>query len=246
MEKSKRSPREAPDRKLPSWPQRISRERPLEVPGEVPERHQRGPRRRTQRALERPCFGTSAGHKMYGFPWETCDSKNGKRARGMNTKHRVTALPSKLALCSLPSPLLPRIARTMIKEIIHASAARSLASLGSAQLAPRGAEELPEKPQREPRGNQKTTKQLPGEAPDSSQTTSPEAPKEGPEELPRGLPRGSIFGPLSQSCSGTHGQALSRPHMHSALDISALCPPPLNADFTRNACICLGLSLIHI
>ena len=85
----------------------------------------------------------------------------------------------------------------MIKEIIHASAARSLASLGSAQLVPRRAEELPEKPQREPRGNQKTTKQLPGEAPDSSQTTSPEAPREGPEELPRGLPRGSILAPLS-------------------------------------------------
>ena len=54
------------------------------------------------------------------------------------------ALPNKFALCSLPSPLLARIARTMIKEVVYASAARSLASLGSAQLAPRGAEMLPD------------------------------------------------------------------------------------------------------
>ena len=92
----------------------------------------------------------------------TCDSKNGKRVRGINTKNNVTALPNKLALCSLTSPLLCRIADTMIKEVVYASAARSLASLGSAQLAPRGgSEELPEKPQRGPGGLQRDHKTAP-------------------------------------------------------------------------------------
>ena len=68
---------------------------------------------------------------------KTCDSKNGKRARGMNTNQRLTLLKSELALCSSLAPSLTWLALTMITQTIHPSAARSLASLGSAHLAPR-------------------------------------------------------------------------------------------------------------
>ena len=82
-------PREAPERPLEGpqrslrvqeKPQRSTRQKAPQLarkklqrdhqkcPGEVPERHRKGPRRQTQRALERPCFRTSAGHKMYCFP----------------------------------------------------------------------------------------------------------------------------------------------------------------------------------
>ena len=124
---------------------------------------------------------------------KTCDSKNGKRVRGIIAKHNVTALPNKLALCSLPSPLLARIARTMIKEVVYASAARSLASLGSAQLAPRGqkssqraqsspkqfraAQSSPE----QPRTAQSSPEQPRGAA-QSSSTEQPRAAQSSPEQ----------------------------------------------------------------
>ena len=64
-------------------------------------------------------------------------SNNGKRARGVCTKHRFTHLKRKCAISNLPLPSLALLALTRVQQTISGSAARSLASLGSAQLVPK-------------------------------------------------------------------------------------------------------------
>ena len=115
---------------------------------------------------------------------KTCKSKNGKRDRGMNTKHNVIVLRRMLALCNQPRPSLPQAIWTLNKHILHASAARSLASLGSAQLAPNGAQKSSQRSPREtPKRCKETTTRVAGKAFESS----PERPRKAPEKPPKGF-----------------------------------------------------------
>ena len=159
------------------------RKAPRDAP-EDPPRAREGPEELPRGTSREPVWGPLLVPKCMVFHWFYTKRKpviartGSALRRGMNTKHRVTALPSKLALCSLPSPLLPRIARTMIKDIIHASAARSLASLGSAQLAPNGAQKSPREAQERPQRNAKRPQ-------NGSQEKLLKAPQNDPERLQR-------------------------------------------------------------
>ena len=111
---------------------------------------------------------------------ETRNSKNGKRARGINTKHRL------MHLRGLPS--LPSLAFTIKKETIDSSAAQSLASLGSAQLAPwvprKGSETTKTTNyKRTSRLHKKSNRGAPQRGPDRSSQRGPGGP---PREAPFG------------------------------------------------------------
>ena len=119
----------------------------------------------------------------------------------------------------------------MAKRIKASSAARSLAPLGSAQLAPevprKGTDELPrevlENPQRSPRevteelprraqeralrGGQRRPKRrpqrMPREGPEEGQEKAPERAQRGPQRGPRDGPRETRFGPYLGTPKGT-------------------------------------------
>ena len=100
----KRSSTEALE-ELPLRPQRCARGDPAEVPGETPEAPPRllpkGPVWKP--LLVQKCVVSNG----FTIKTETCDRKNGKRARGMGTKHRLTILESKLALVDHLHPRSP-------------------------------------------------------------------------------------------------------------------------------------------
>ena len=60
---------------------------------------------------------------------QTCDSKNGKRARGMSASHRLARLVCKLAFCSSSSPSLSSSSLAIINRIkLHPLRGASLRS----------------------------------------------------------------------------------------------------------------------
>ena len=152
--------------------------------------------------LQRARFGSPQDAQMYGFPLvlhqkRKPDSKNGKRARGMNMKHRLTQLGSKLALCSSSSPSLPSLAFTMTKVIIDSSAARSLASLVSALLAPGVPRKSSETTSYKitPRLSQRNTRECPERAPKRAKRRHQKEPREGPRDAPERAPERPQRGP---------------------------------------------------
>ena len=141
---------------------------------------------------------------MYGFQLvvqqkrETCDSKNGKRARGMRASHRLTLLVCKLALCSSPLPSLSSfpVALSTVEKL-HPLRGASLRSAprSSRQGSPeRAKRRSPKKPLRTMRAKcfQRRPREAPRDATDDpfrepqrdlrrpSQDPPPEAPREAP------------------------------------------------------------------
>ena len=146
---------------------------------------------------------------------ETCDSKNGKRVRGISAKDRLSLLESKLALYSSPCP---RSFHLLIRKSTNkvSSAVRKLALLGSTQLAPGGpreAREAKKKPERFPQNLKRASpRDAPEEPSQKQQKNAPEmhqkikekltrdalteAAKEAPADPPERPKRGPIWGPL--------------------------------------------------
>ena len=116
--------------------EKLPREALTEAAREAPTDHPESPQIDPKEALfEDPLKCQNVWFSL-GFTakTKTCDSKNGKRARGISAKERLSLLESKLALYNSPCP---RSFHSLLRRSANkvSSAARSLASLGSTQLA---------------------------------------------------------------------------------------------------------------